>query len=71
MERNDKKGEKTECRRYHRYASLPQTDMYETVGEGCQGVSGEWRQKDERDNGVSKIVMGFKLRVVVRYFLSS
>lgn len=61
VERNDEIRDQAECRCDHAYASLAETDMQGTVDKGRHGVSDEWRQEDERDNGVSEIVMSFQL----------
>lgn len=61
MERDNKIGNQTEHRGDHAHTSLAETDVQGTVDKGRHGVSDEWRQEDERYNGVSEIVMFFQL----------
>lgn len=53
VERNNEIGNQAECRCDHAYASLAEADMQGAVDKGRHGVSDEWRQENERHNGVS------------------
>lgn len=69
VERNNEIGNQTEYRGDHAHTSLAETDMHGTVDKGRHGVSDEWRQEDERHNGVSEIVMTFQLNFFISIFI--